>query len=88
MTNGDRMIDCCTTNEMRNNNTFNYKPQRKYTCENTRAQRLMLDFVVRNRIIHNKPAIDVRNLTFPNVGTEHYLVLGQKWKGRKISTEI
>lgn len=54
---------------------FNRKTQHKYTFENTRRQRSIIDLVVTNRTINYKQIFDVRSLTTTNVGSGHYLVL-------------
>ena len=70
------LLTTCAQYELRINNTFfNHKPQYKYTFENTREQKSMIDFVITNRNIHPTEILDVRVLTSANATTEHGLVL-------------
>lgn len=74
--NGEMLLTTCAQYELRINNTFfNHKPQYKYTFENTREQKSMIDFVITNRNIHPTEILDVRVLTSANATTEHGLVL-------------
>lgn len=52
--NGEMMVDFCNDNELRINNTFfDHKYQHKYTWENTRGHKSMIDYISSNRIIHH-----------------------------------
>lgn len=74
--NGELLIDFCARNELRINNTyFPHKDQHKYTFNNTRGQRSMIDFVITNREITPEQVLDVRALTSANLGTDHNLIL-------------
>lgn len=74
--NGEILINMCTQLELRINNTyFQHKPQHKYTFENTRAQRSVIDYIITNRTVHPSKILDVRTLTSANAGTEHNLIL-------------
>jgi endonuclease/exonuclease/phosphatase family metal-dependent hydrolase len=74
--NGVQLIDFCSRNEMRINNTFYpHKEQHKYTFINTRNQKSTIDYIITNRQIHPSQISDVRALTSANVGTDHHLIL-------------
>ncbi|XP_057671223.1 uncharacterized protein LOC130902950 [Diorhabda carinulata] len=74
--NGDILIDVCTLNELRINNTyFDHKEQQKYTFANTRGQKSTIDYIITNRKVHPSQILDVRVLTSANIGTQHGLVL-------------
>ncbi|XP_044755383.1 craniofacial development protein 2-like [Coccinella septempunctata] len=74
--NGELLIDFCANNELRINNTFFFhKPQHKFTFNNRRGQRSMIDFIISNRAIMPTQILDVRALTSTNLGTDHSLVL-------------
>ena len=74
--NGEALIDFCSRNELRINNTyFPHKDQHKYTFNNNRGQRSMIDFIITNRTITPSQVLDVRALTSANLGTDHNLVL-------------
>ncbi|XP_057657912.1 craniofacial development protein 2-like [Diorhabda carinulata] len=76
--NGEALIDFCVRNEVRINNTyFPHKDQHKYTFNNNRGQRSMIDFILTNRVITQAQVVDVRALTSANLGTDHNLVLGK-----------
>lgn len=73
---GEIMLDFCSYNELRINNTFfPHKPQHKITWSNSRGQSSIIDYVVTNRGIHPEQIKDVRTLTSANIGTDHGLVL-------------
>ena len=74
--NGELLIDFCASNELRINNTFfPHKHQHKYTFNNSRGQRSMIDFIISNRAIIPTQILDVRALSSANLGTDHSLVL-------------
>lgn len=76
--NGELMINLCTINELRINNTFfNHKDQYKYTFENTRGQRSMIDYILSSRHLHPVQVQDIRTLNSANVGSDHKLLLGK-----------
>ncbi|XP_056647281.1 uncharacterized protein LOC130451947 [Diorhabda sublineata] len=69
--NGEQLIQFCAHNELRINNTFYpHKQQHKYTFENTRGHKSII-----NRNIHPSKILDVRTLTSVNTGTNHHMVL-------------
>lgn len=77
-TNGELMLQLCTQNELRINNTFYpHKPQHKYTFENTRGQKSMIDYIITNRNIHPRRIQDVRTLASANAGTNHHLIMAK-----------
>lgn len=63
----ERMVDICTTNELRVNNTVcNHKIKHKYTLENTRGNKKIVDRLYG----HNYGSLYaefVRSLTLPKV---------------------
>ncbi|XP_043488923.1 craniofacial development protein 2-like [Polistes fuscatus] len=74
--NGDMLINFCAMNELQINNTlYPYKPQHKFTFENTRGQKSITDYVIRNKNIHPTKILDVRVLSSANTGSNHNLVL-------------
>lgn len=74
--NGHLLIDFCARNEMRINNTFfPHKDQYKYTFNNSRDQKSIIDFIITNRKITPQQVLDVRVLNSANIGTDHGLVL-------------
>jgi len=74
--NGQTLVDFCTHNEFHIINTFfPHKEQQKYTFENTRGQKSIIDHVIINKNIHPSKILDVRVLTSANTGTDHNLVL-------------
>lgn len=76
--NGELMINFCAYNELRINNTFfPHKDQYKYTFQNTRGQKSMIDFIVTNRKIHPAQVLDIRTLNSANAGNDHSLLLGK-----------
>ena len=76
--NGETLIHFCAQNELRINNTFYpHKIQHKWTFENTRGQKSMIDYVLTNRNIHPTKILDVRVLTSANTGTNHNLVMAK-----------
>ncbi|XP_045462690.1 craniofacial development protein 2-like [Harmonia axyridis] len=80
---GDQMVQLCMQDELRINNTlYPHKPQHKYTFENTRGHRSIIDYVVSNKNIHPTRKQDVRSLASANAGTDHHLVLA------KIRTDV
>ena len=75
---GEQLIHLCAQNELRINNTFfPHKPQHKFTFENTRGHKSVIDYVITNRNIHPRRIQDVRTLTSANAGTNHGLVLAK-----------
>lgn len=75
---GEQLIQFCAHNELRINNTFYpHKPQHKYTFENTRMQKSVIDYIITNRNIHPSKILDVRTLSSANTGTNHSLVLSK-----------
>lgn len=76
--NGELLIDFCTQNEFRINNTFfKHKEQHKYTFQNTRGGRSIIDYILTSRGMHYAQILDVRCLCSTNVGSDHNLVLGK-----------
>lgn len=76
--NGELLIDFCSQNEFRINNTFfKHKIQHKYTFQNTRGDRSMIDYVLTNGKIHYTQILDIRCLCSANIGSDHNLVLGK-----------
>ncbi|XP_044766150.1 craniofacial development protein 2-like [Coccinella septempunctata] len=76
--NGELLIDFCAQNELRINNTFfKHKEQHKYTFQNTRGDRSMIDYILTNRKIHCIQILDIRCLCSANIGSDHNLVLGK-----------
>lgn len=76
--NGELLIDFCSQNELRINNTFfKHKEQHKYTFQNTRGDRSMIDYILTNRKIHCTQILDIRCLCSANIGSDHNLVLGK-----------
>ncbi|XP_057671969.1 uncharacterized protein LOC130903737 [Diorhabda carinulata] len=74
--NGEQLIQFCAHNELRINNTFYpHKQQHKYTFENTRGHKSIIDYIITNRNIHPSKILDVRTLTSANTGTNHHMVL-------------
>jgi hypothetical protein len=74
--NGEMLIDVCSRNEMRICNTFfPHKLQHKYTFENSRGDKSMIDHIVTNRKILPTSIKDVRVLSSANIGSDHHLVL-------------
>ncbi|XP_056639351.1 craniofacial development protein 2-like [Diorhabda sublineata] len=74
--NGEQLIQFCAHNELRINNTFYpHKQQHKYTFENTRGHKSIIDYIITNRNIHPSKILDVRTLTSVNTGTNHHMVL-------------
>ncbi|XP_056647239.1 craniofacial development protein 2-like [Diorhabda sublineata] len=74
--NGEQLIQFCAHNELRINNTFYpHKQQHKYTFENTRGHKSIIDYIITSRNIHPSKILDVRTLTSVNTGTNHHMVL-------------
>lgn len=73
---GDELVEFCSVNELRINNTFFDHPiQQKITWTNRRGQTSMIDFVITNRRLHPQQVLDVRTLSSADAGTDHGLVL-------------
>lgn len=76
--NGELMVNLCSLNNLRINNTFyDHKETYKYTFENSRGQKSMIDYIVTNRNVLPSQIIDVRTLNSANVGSDHKLLLGK-----------
>ncbi|XP_030754777.1 craniofacial development protein 2-like [Sitophilus oryzae] len=76
--NGELMIDLCTFNKLRINNTFyDHKEQHKFTFSNTRGHRSTIDYIVTNRYIHPLQILDIRTLNSADVGSDHSLLLAK-----------
>ncbi|XP_056641539.1 uncharacterized protein LOC130448275 [Diorhabda sublineata] len=74
--NEEQLIQFCAYNELRINNTlYPHKQQHKYTFENTRGHKSIIDYIITNRNIHPSKILDVRTLTSVNTGTNHHMVL-------------
>ncbi|XP_072765165.1 uncharacterized protein [Anoplolepis gracilipes] len=74
--NDEQLIHLCAQNELRINNTYYPpKPQHKYTFENTRGHKSIIDYIITNRNVHPSRILDVRVLNSANTGTDHNLVL-------------
>lgn len=73
---GLALIDMCTLNELRINNTFfPHKPQRNVTWSNSRGMKSCIDYII-TRNVPRYFVLDVRSLNSGNVGTDHRLVRG------------
>ncbi|KAH1006887.1 hypothetical protein HUJ05_007578 [Dendroctonus ponderosae] len=73
-----RIEKICALNELRINNTFfQHKPQHKFTFENTRGQKSIIDYIITNRNIHPSQVLDVRALSSANAVTNHNLVMAK-----------
>ncbi|XP_045466785.1 craniofacial development protein 2-like [Harmonia axyridis] len=76
--NGERLIQTCAQNELRVNNTFfPHKSQHKFTFENSRGQKSVIDYVITNKNIHPSKILDVRVLSPADTITGHNLVLAK-----------
>lgn len=74
--NGHLLLNLCMQNELRINNTyFVHSDSQKYTFENTRQQRSIIDHIITNKNVHPNKIIDVRALPSANIGTEHQLIM-------------
>lgn len=74
--NGELLIDLCTFNNLRINNTFfNLPEQYKYTFQNTRGHKSIIDYILTNRNIHPQQIMGVRTLNSADVGSDHSLLL-------------
>lgn len=74
--NGELMVTSCSTDELRINNTFfKNKMQYKYTFDNTRSYRSMIDYVLTNRSIQSKNILNVGFQTSANVGSDDNFLL-------------
>ncbi|KAI4485477.1 hypothetical protein M0804_006982 [Polistes exclamans] len=89
------LINFCAMNELRINKTFYpHTPQHKFTFENTKEQKSIIDYIITNR---NTKILDVSVLTSANTDTNHNLVLAKirkttlntktKLKGKQTTTE-
>lgn len=75
---GEQVTQICAINGLRINNTyFPHKPQHKFTFENTRGHKSVIDYIIKNRNIQPKRILDVRVLTTANAGTNHNLVMAK-----------
>ena len=54
---------------------FPHKDKHKYTFNNNRGQRSMIDFVLTNQVITPSQVLNVKALTSANLRTDHNLVL-------------
>lgn len=52
-----------------------HKDYHKYTFNNNRVQRSMIDFILTNRVITTTQILGVRALTSTNLGTDHNFLL-------------
>ena len=72
------MINLCTFNELRINNTFfDHKDQHKFTFTNTRGFKSIIDYIVTSRHLHPSQILDIRTLNSADVGSDHSLLLGK-----------
>ena len=61
--NGDLLIDLCSQNNLRINNTFfPHKWKHKYTWSNSRDQKTVIDYFITNRCFSPEQILDVRTL--------------------------
>jgi len=59
--NGDLLINFCSMNSLRMNNTFfNHKRDHKITWSDSRGWHSMIDYIITNRSIHPSQILDVR----------------------------
>lgn len=87
--NEEQLIHLCAQNELRVNNTYYpHKPQHKYTFENTKEHKSIINYIITNSNVHPSRILDVRTLNSANTGTDNNLVLmkmrGTIQRGRKI----
>lgn len=76
--NGERLIEICTHNELRINNTFfDHKPQHTYTRENTRREAITIKYIITNRNVHLTQILDVLIVTKINEGSDNGLLLAK-----------
>lgn len=76
--NGELMINLCSLNELRINNTFfHHRAQYKYTFENSRRHRSIIDYIVSNRQVHPAQILEIRTLNSADVSSDHKLLLGK-----------
>lgn len=74
--NGDLLIDFCTHNSLRINNTFfDHKTQHKYTFENIQGRRSMIDYTITNREFNPSQIINVRALDTSDIGSCHKIIM-------------
>lgn len=75
---GDIFTQFCVNNNLRINNTFfDHNMQYKYTWQNTRGQKSVIDYIVTNTHIHPSRILDVRTLNSCAIGCDHSLLLGK-----------
>ena len=56
--NGDLLVNFCSTNSLRINNTFfNHKRNHKITWSDSRGRQSMIDYIITNRNIHRRRSL-------------------------------
>jgi hypothetical protein len=76
--NGDLLINFCSMNSLRINNTFfNHKRNHKITWSDSRGRHSTIDYIITSRNIHPSQILDVRACRTPDIGSDHRMVIAK-----------